>query len=71
VSGITISHIYGPPKTHREEAPLRSIINTIDSPTYNIVKYWAKMFASLIGHTSSFLKESTYFIDNIKKYEYG
>jgi hypothetical protein len=34
--------IYGLPKIHKEGIPLRPIINTIGSPTYQLVKYVAK-----------------------------
>jgi hypothetical protein len=34
--------LYGLPKIHKEECPLRPIVSTMGSPTYNLAKYLAK-----------------------------
>ena len=65
-SGVTIPQIYGLHKIHKEVPPLRLIVNTIGSPTYTLAKYLVKALTPLVGHTSSFIKESKYFVDNIK-----
>jgi hypothetical protein len=58
--------IYGLPKIHKEGIPLRPIVNTIRSPTYELAKYVAKILGPLVGHTESFIKDSNNFINTIK-----
>jgi hypothetical protein len=58
--------IYGLPKIHKDEFPLRPIVNTIGSPTYELAKYVAKILSPLVGHTDSFIKDSNDFIKIIK-----
>jgi hypothetical protein len=58
--------IYGLPKIHKEGIPLRPIVNTIGSPTYELAKYIAKILGPLVGHTDSFIKDSNDFINIIK-----
>ena len=61
--------IYGLPKIHKEELTLRSNVNTIGSPTYLLAKFLAKKLLPLIGNTSSFVKNSTSFVDWVKDIE--
>ena len=49
-------HIYGSPKIHKSGIPIRSIVNTIGSPTYDLAKYLAKMLTPLVGKYFSFIK---------------
>ena len=58
--------IYGLPKIHKEEVPLRPIVNTIGSPTYELAKYLAKILGPLVGNTESFIKDSSEFVRLIK-----
>jgi hypothetical protein len=58
--------IYGLPKIHKDGAPLRPIVNTIGSPTYELAKYVAKILSPLVGHTDSFIKDSNDFVKIIK-----
>jgi hypothetical protein len=58
--------IYGLPKIHKKEIPLRPIVNTIGSPTYELAKHVAKILSPLVGHTDSFIKDSNDFIKIIK-----
>jgi hypothetical protein len=59
--------IYGLPKIHKDGVPLRPIVNTIGSPTYELAKYVAKILGPLVGHTESFIKDSNGFLKIIKK----
>ena len=61
-----IPRIYGLLKIHKNGAPLRPIVNTIGSPTYNLVKHLAKTLKPLAGNTTSYIKDSTHFIQEIK-----
>jgi len=58
--------IYGIPKIHKEGAPLRPIINTIGDPTYLLAKFVALKLKPLVGPTSSFVKDSASFIEELK-----
>jgi len=58
--------IYGAPKVHKKEVPLRPIVNTIGSPTYELAKYVASILAPLVGKTSSYIKDSNQFVNFIK-----
>ena len=57
--------IYGLPKIHKQGVPLRPIVNTIDSPTYDLEKYLAGILKPLVGNTSSFIKDSSSFVKMI------
>lgn len=57
--------IYIPPKIHRNNVPLGPIISSIDSPTYNISKHWSNLLQLLIGQTSTFVKDSTEFVEKM------
>lgn len=58
--------IYGAPKVHKKDVPLRPIVNTIGSPTYELTKYVASILAPLVGKTSSYIKDSNQFVNFIK-----
>ena len=62
----TIPRIYRLPKIHKEGVPLRPIVNTIGSPTYELAKYVAKILKPLVGNTDSFIKDSHDFVNLIK-----
>lgn len=62
----TVPRIYGLPKIHKEGVPLRPIVNTIGSPTYELAKYVAKILKPLVGNTDSFIKDSQDFVNLIK-----
>ena len=61
-----VPKIYGLPNIHKQGDPLRPIVNTIGSPTYNLArsstynlaKYLAKLLKPLVGKTNSFVKYS-------------
>ena len=42
-------------------------MNTIGSPTYKLVKYLVGKLKHLVGHTDSFVKNSTDMVDEIKR----
>ena len=57
--------IYGLPKIHKKEVPLRSIVSCIQSPSY-LSKYIASIISPLAGKTGSFVKNSGHFLEMIK-----
>jgi hypothetical protein len=59
--------IYGLPKIHKEGTPLRPIVNTIGSPTYELARYVAGILRPLVGKTDSYIKDSRDFVELIKE----
>ena len=59
--------IYNLPKIHKKDVPLRSIVNTIGLPTYELAKHVAKILSPLVGHIDSFINDSNEFIKTIEK----
>ena len=43
------SQLYGLPKIHKLEVPLRPIASSIDSPTYNLAKFITRIISPLPG----------------------
>ena len=68
-SNAILPRIYGLPKIHKDRVPLRPIVNTIGSPTYLLSKFLAKKLLPMAGNTSSFIKNSTSFVDWVKNIE--
>ena len=58
-------YLYGMPKVHKEDVPLRPIVSTIGSPTYAIAKHLARLISPLAGQTKSYVKNSTDFANKI------
>ncbi len=65
-SGESPPVLYGTPKIHKEGAPLRPIIRSIGSVTYQIAKYTAHIIGPLAGKTQHHIKNSQDFVKKIK-----
>ena len=50
--------LYGLPKVHKPEVPLRPIVSFIGSPTYNLSKHLVTILSPLVGKSSSHVKNS-------------
>ena len=59
--------LYGLPKIHKVEVPLRPIVTTIGSPTYNLSKWLGKILSPLAGKTKSNVKNSVHFIQMVRE----
>jgi hypothetical protein len=59
-------HIYGLSKVHKEDIPLKAIVNTFGSPTYKLAKLLASKPKILVQKTNSFVKDSIGQIREIK-----
>ena len=64
-----IPRIYGAPKVHKPNIPLRPIVNTIGSPTYLLVEHVAKKLRPLSGNIHSYIKDSYSFVQWINNIE--
>ena len=58
-------YIYGVPKIHKGDVPLRPIVDTIGSPTYFLATHLIKIISPLIGNSTSFVKDSNHFFQFI------
>lgn len=59
--------IYGLPKLHKENIPLRPIVSNIDSPTYNLSKFLSNTISNVLGNSEYHVKDSWQFCEFIKK----
>ena len=58
--------LYGLPKVHKKDFPMRPIISFINSPLYNLSKYLSKLLSPLVGKTKFTVKNSYQFVDLLK-----
>lgn len=50
--------LYGLIKIHKPNNPIRPIVSSIGSPTYNMSKFFTNILANIVGKTNSFVKDS-------------
>ena len=65
VSEALPPRLYGLSKIYKPYVPLRPIISAIRSPTYSLVKYLMTLLKPHIGHTNSFVRDSSYFLERL------
>lgn len=58
--------LYGLPKVHKSNVPLRPIVSQVDTPTYRLAQHVAKVLSPLRGHTTAHTKDSYHFVSEIK-----
>jgi hypothetical protein len=59
-------HLYGLPKTHKQDVPLRPIVSSIGSPCYALGGFLQQIQSPLAGKSESFLKNSFHFVQLLK-----
>jgi hypothetical protein len=59
-------HLYGLPKIHKPEIPLRPTVSSIGSPCYALAGFIHKILSPLVGKSQSFVKNSGHFIELLK-----
>ena len=64
-----IPKFYGLPKVHKKNTPLRPIVSSIGSITYEAAKYLARILGPLVGKTPYHIKNSKDFANKIKDLE--
>ena len=62
-SGSQLPRIYGLPKIHKPEVPLRPIVACIGAPSYKLSKYITSLISPLAGRTDSHVKNSKHFVE--------
>ena len=65
-SGSQPPRIYGLPKVHKPEVPLRPIVSCIGSPSYRLSKFITSLIFSLGGKTSTHVKNSKHFLEAVQ-----
>lgn len=60
-------YIYGLPKLHKENYPLRPIVSNTGSPTYQLSKYLAQSLSNIIGKSQYHVQNSWEFCNFIKR----
>ena len=58
--------IYGLPKVHNDNIPLRPIVSCIGSPTYHLAKHLVHVIGPLAGQTPSSVKTSGHFVKMVR-----
>ena len=58
--------LYGLPKVHKPEVPLRPIVSFVHSPTYQLSKHLAKLLSPLVGNSPSHVRNSHSFCQFIQ-----
>ena len=61
-SGSQPPRIYGLPKIHKPDVPLRPIVSSINSPSYSLSQYIASVVSPLAGHTDTAVRNSAHFV---------
>lgn len=64
-----IAKMYGQIKIHKEGNPPRPVVASIQSPTYNLSKWYAEILKNVTGKTRRSIKNSTQFkekMDNVR-----
>jgi hypothetical protein len=61
-------HLYGLPKVHKPDIPLRPIVSSIDSPCYALSEFLHKILTPLVDNTDSFVKNTELLIKSIKDF---
>ena len=62
----TPPQMYGLPKVHKEDTPMRPIVSTINSPSYKLAKELARILTPLAGNTAYTVRNSTAFVERIR-----
>ena len=58
--------LYGLPKIHKDGAPLRPIVSSINSPTYKLAQFLAKILQPTAERCASYVRNSQHFIERVK-----
>lgn len=60
--------IYGMPKLHKKDIPLRPVVSCVQSPTYKLEKYLSNILKNVVGQTKNTVINSWEFVEQIKNF---
>ena len=66
-SATVCPKFYGLPKIHKPDVPLRPIVASQGSPTYNLAKYLAEILKPFVGKSEHYVVNSKEFITKIEQ----
>ena len=66
-----LPRMYGLPKIHKPNLPLRTIVSFVGSATYELSKFLKKILSPLVGNTVHTEKNSAEFVELIEKIKYS
>lgn len=64
--GIT-PQLYGTPKIHKKEVPLRPIVSFIGSPTYKLSKHLSFLLSPLVGKSNYHIRNTVQWVETTKQ----
>ncbi|KYQ53742.1 hypothetical protein ALC60_07325 [Trachymyrmex zeteki] len=62
-----LPRVYGLPKIHKPDCPLRIIVSSIDSPLYALATFLHNILFKTIPKADSYIKNSFQFVEKLKK----
>ena len=65
-SHSVVPKLYGVPKIHKPDVPLRPITSTIDSPAHHIARFLTKIISPVLGQTEYTVPNSAAFVEQVK-----
>ena len=68
-SDATTPQIYGLPKIHKLDAPLRPIVSFYSSPTYHLSKHLSLILSPLVGNSISHVRNSCDFVTFVTSHQ--
>ena len=66
-TGATVPKYYGLPKVHKEDTPLRPIVSSIGSATYETGKELSRILKPLVGRSTHHVRNNQEFIQSIQE----
>ncbi|XP_072043064.1 uncharacterized protein [Amphiura filiformis] len=66
---VMVPKFYGLPKVHKPACPLRPIVASRGSITYNTAKYVANILSPLVGKSSTHLKNSEELVNKLSQFK--
>ena len=70
-SDSVLPRIYGLPKIHKPNVPLRPIVSFIGTATYQLAKFLKQILVPLVGNTQYTVKNSSEFVELISSIKLG
>lgn len=58
--------LYGLPKTHKNNCPMRPVTSFIGSPIYNLTQFMSKILNKTIGEASTYTRDTWHYIETLK-----
>ena len=60
--------LYGLPKIHKVDVPMRPIVSFLHSPTYHLSKHLCSLLSPLVGNSASFVRNSKHFVQLVSRF---